>query len=69
MSWPASEPAIHLSGGTMDGRLKGGHDKVSARWVPLHELPNVALPTVMRKIVEHGLDSDGPLFELRKPRA
>jgi len=20
------DPAIHLSGGTMDGRLKGGHD-------------------------------------------
>ena len=23
--------------------------------------------TVMRKIVEHGLEDDGPLFRLRKP--
>jgi len=28
MSWPASEPAIHLSSGTMDGRVKPGHDKL-----------------------------------------
>ena len=31
-------------------------------WVHESELHSVALPTVMRKIVEHGLDSDGPLF-------
>jgi hypothetical protein len=30
-------------------------------------LRNVALPTVMRKIVEHGLEDEGPLFRLRKP--
>jgi len=29
LSWPASEPAIHLSIGTMDGRVKPGHDIVS----------------------------------------
>jgi len=32
MSWPASEPAIHfeiLRGGSMDGRVKPGHDKLS----------------------------------------
>jgi len=27
----------------------------------------VALPTVMRKMVEHGLADDGPLFRSRKP--
>jgi len=32
------------------------------RWVPREDLPNVALPTVMRKIVEHGFDEGGPLF-------
>jgi A/G-specific adenine glycosylase len=32
------------------------------RWVARAELPNVELPTVMRKIVEHGLDAGGPLF-------
>jgi adenine-specific DNA glycosylase len=37
------------------------------RWVKADELHKVALPTVMRKIVEHGLDEGGPLFALRKP--
>jgi A/G-specific adenine glycosylase len=36
-------------------------------WVPTEKLGEVALPTVMRKIVEHGLDGDGPLFSSRKP--
>ena len=39
------------------------------RWVDTGDLHKVALPTVMRKIVEHGLDDGGPLFALRKPRA
>ena len=30
------------------------------------KLRDVALPTVMRKIVEHGLDEGGPLFSSRK---
>jgi A/G-specific adenine glycosylase len=38
-------------------------------WIAFERLRDVALPTVMRKIVEHGLDSGGPLFALRKPRA
>jgi A/G-specific adenine glycosylase len=38
-------------------------------WVATAKLREVALPTVMRKIVEHGLDSGGPLFALRKTRA
>jgi len=45
-----------------------GHDKLlEVRWVLRDALPNVELPTVMRKIVEHGLDEGGPLFALRKP--
>ena len=32
------------------------------QWVPAEGLRAVALPTVMRKIVEHGLGDDGPLF-------
>ena len=32
------------------------------RWVARDELPDVELPTVMRKIVEHGLDAGGPIF-------
>ena len=31
-------------------------------WVKREKLREVALPTVMRKIVEHGLDEGGPLF-------
>jgi A/G-specific adenine glycosylase len=36
-------------------------------WIALERLRAVALPTVMRKIVEHGLDEGGPLFSSRKP--
>jgi len=36
-------------------------------WVATERLREVALPTVMRKIVEHGLEDDGPLFSSRKP--
>jgi A/G-specific adenine glycosylase len=38
-----------------------------AKWIPAEKLRAVALPTVMRKIVEHGLDEGGPLFSSRKP--
>jgi A/G-specific adenine glycosylase len=38
-----------------------------AKWVPAEKLREVALPTVMRKIVEHGLNEGGPLFSSRKP--
>jgi A/G-specific adenine glycosylase len=40
----------------------GGDDKLEVRWVLRDALPNVELPTVMRKIVEHGMDEGGPLF-------
>ena len=42
--------------------------KTPGDWVPRDKLGEVALPTVMRKIVEHGLDEGGPLFALRKTR-
>jgi A/G-specific adenine glycosylase len=32
------------------------------QWTASEKLREVALPTVMRKIVEHGLDYGGPLF-------
>ena len=36
--------------------------KYEGRWIAADQLRTVALPTVMRKIVEHGLDEGGPLF-------
>ena len=36
--------------------------KSAGEWVARERLGSVALPTVMRKIVEHGLDEGGPLF-------
>ncbi len=42
-------------------RVRGGAEG-EARWVARENLANVALPTVMRKIVAHGLDEGGPLF-------
>ena len=59
LSWPG------LTRPSMDGRLKAAHDELEVRWVPCEDLPNVELPTVMRKIVEHGLDEGGPLFAQR----
>ena len=35
---------------------------VEGVWVPQRELASTALPTVMRKIVAHALQDDGPLF-------
>jgi len=37
------------------------------KWVKREKLPEAALPTVMRKILAHGLDEAGPLFAA-KPR-
>jgi A/G-specific adenine glycosylase len=34
-------------------------------WIATEKLRDVALPTVMRKIVEHGLDKGGPLFSAK----
>jgi A/G-specific adenine glycosylase len=33
-----------------------------AIWIPVDKLKDAALPTVMRKIIAHGLDEVGPLF-------
>jgi A/G-specific adenine glycosylase len=37
-------------------------------WIAAGRLRDVALPTVMRKIVEHGLDEGGPLFQTSSAR-
>ena len=37
--------------------------KTNGQWISADKLREVALPTVMRKIVEHGLDEHGPLFQ------
>jgi A/G-specific adenine glycosylase len=58
---PASPDAPHPS--ARGSRASPG----MAWWVKPEDLRSVALPTVMRKIVEHGLEDDGPLFSLRKP--
>jgi A/G-specific adenine glycosylase len=36
--------------------------RVGGQWIPQESLGAVALPTVMKKIVEHGLENAGPLF-------
>ncbi|HEY4078115.1 MAG TPA: A/G-specific adenine glycosylase [Rhizomicrobium sp.] len=41
--------------------------KTPGEWIPRERLGAVALPTVMRKLVEHGLDQGGPLFTSGKP--
>jgi A/G-specific adenine glycosylase len=42
--------------------------KTRGEWIGAGRLREVALPTVMKKIVEHGLDEGGSLFQLRKTR-
>jgi A/G-specific adenine glycosylase len=42
--------------------------KTNGQWVSFAKLREVALPTVMRKIVEHGLDEGGPLFQTSSAR-
>jgi A/G-specific adenine glycosylase len=39
------------------------------RWIAPANFADVALPTVMRKILTHALDDGGPLFNSRKSRA
>jgi A/G-specific adenine glycosylase len=38
------------------------------RWIAPERLGTVELPTVMRKIVAHGLDEGGPLFQTSSAR-
>jgi A/G-specific adenine glycosylase len=40
-----------------------------AIWLPIDKLKDAALPTVMRKIIAHGLDEGGPLFAKRERSA
>jgi A/G-specific adenine glycosylase len=62
--------AKHKPGGNHLGSLPSARGSRASpgmtSWVKPEDLRNVALPTVMRKIVEHGLDDGGPLFS-RKP--
>ena len=39
-----------------------GGGEVEGKWIAVSELPNVALPTVMRKIIAHAITDEGPLF-------
>jgi A/G-specific adenine glycosylase len=39
--------------------VRGPSDAI---WIPVEKLKDSALPTVMRKIIAHGLDEGGPLF-------
>jgi A/G-specific adenine glycosylase len=43
--------------------------RTAGEWVARERLSAVALPTVMRKIVEHGLDEGGPLFSTQTSSA
>jgi A/G-specific adenine glycosylase len=62
--WDRRHPA-----GTTSKINAGGTPAVPARWLPISELKDAALPTVMRKIIAHGLDEGGPLFAKREPSA
>jgi A/G-specific adenine glycosylase len=46
--------------------MKGAPAK--GKWIAPERLRDVALPTVMRKIVEHGIDEGGPLFAAKPQR-
>jgi A/G-specific adenine glycosylase len=54
------ETEVYVAEVTRRPRFKGD-------WIAPERLGAVALPTVMRKIVEHGLDEGGPLVGSRKP--
>jgi A/G-specific adenine glycosylase len=43
--------------------------KGKGMWVPRENLADVALPTVMKKIIAHALPDDGPLFAERGPKS
>jgi A/G-specific adenine glycosylase len=63
--------AKYKSGGNNLGSLPSARGSRASPgmtwWVQPEDLRSVALPTVMRKIVEHALENDGPLFTSRKP--
>ena len=56
------ELEIEVWTATVDGRAKPSHP---GKWVPVAQLGDVALPTVMRKIIAHALPDNGPLFRGR----
>jgi len=67
LSWPGLSGPSNFAHNKLDGPHKAGHDK-KEMWVREDQLRAVALPTVMRKIVEHGLDNGGPLFSQKQVR-
>ena len=40
----------------------GRRPRAEGSWIARDRLADVALPTIMRKVVAHGLDDGGPLF-------
>jgi A/G-specific adenine glycosylase len=48
------------------GMTEGVAGMTESFWVPAEHLADVALPTVMRKIITHALPDDGPLFSQTK---
>ncbi len=46
---------FHLEAALWTGRLEGVSDEIAGRWVSPEDLDEEALPTVMRKIIRHGL--------------
>jgi len=56
------ELEIEVYAARLSKRPKTKGPKEREMWTPAEKLREVALPTVMRKIVEHGIDEGGPLF-------
>jgi A/G-specific adenine glycosylase len=57
---------------TKDADFSASPSRGEAKWVAIVDLEDAALPTVMRKIIAHAIDRDGPLFrhpEVRAKRA
>ncbi len=59
---------FHLELTVLSGRIgaRAAAD-VDGRWVAPEALGDIALPTVMRKVADHMLIGDGPLFAPRRP--
>jgi A/G-specific adenine glycosylase len=57
-----SPAAAHRKISASPSRGEANSHRQEARWIPIDKLKDAALPTVMRKIIAHGLDDGGPLF-------
>ena len=63
------ELEIEVYGALLSKRPKTKGTKRKEMWIAASSLREVALPTVMRKIVEHGIDEGGPLFAVQTSSA